>query len=165
MLFAAMVGSHFTIACPAGYEPPDDIWTKTLQLAEVTGARIAMTHDPVEAVNGADAVYTDTWTSMGQEVEKEKRTRAFALFQLNQDLLGKAKPDAIAMHCLPAHRGWEITDEVLDGPQLAVFDQAENRLHVQKAVIALRFNGSLRQSINARFCCCLRLASNRDFNL
>jgi ornithine carbamoyltransferase len=137
MLFAAKIGMHFSIACPAGYEPVKDLWNKTLELAEQTGAKIVLTHDPIEAVKDTDAVYTDTWISMGQESETEKRVKDFEGFQVNAALMSKAKSDAIAMHCLPAHRGYEITDEILDGSQSVVFDQAENRLHAQKAVIAL----------------------------
>lgn len=137
MLFAAKIGMHFAIACPAGYEPIPELWEKTLDIARATGSQITMTNNPQEAVSEACAVYTDTWVSMGQESETEKRLKDFAGFQVNDDLMKAALPDAIAMHCLPAHRGYEITDEVLDGPQSVVFDQAENRLHAQKAVIAL----------------------------
>lgn len=137
VLFAAKIGMHFAIACPAGYEPVKDIWAAAMALAESTGSKITITHDPIEAVTGADAVYTDTWVSMGQEEESEKRIKDFDGFQVNSKLLSAAKSDAIAMHCLPAHRGYEITDDVLDGKQSVVFDQAENRLHAQKAVIAL----------------------------
>lgn len=137
MLFAAKLGMHFSIACPTGYEPVEDLWNVTKNLASQTGSKIVLTHDPVEAVQEADAVYTDTWVSMGQEAETEKRVKEFHGFQVNAALMAKAKPDAIAMHCLPAHRGHEITDEILDGPQSVVFDEAENRLHAQKAVIAL----------------------------
>lgn len=137
MLFAAKLGMHFSIACPRGYEPVKDLWDLTLSIAAETGSDIVLTHDPVEAVRDADAVYTDTWVSMGQEDETEKRLKDFDGFQVNADLMAEAKPDAIAMHCLPAHRGHEITDDILDGPQSVVFDEAENRLHAQKAVIAL----------------------------
>lgn len=137
MLFAAKIGMHFSIACPSGYEPIKELWEKTLELAKESGSKIVMTDSPVEAVKDADAVYTDTWVSMGQEAEEEKRIKDFHGFQVNKELLGKAKSDVIAMHCLPAHRGHEITDDVLDGDRSVVFDQAENRLHAQKAVIAL----------------------------
>lgn len=137
MLFAAKVGMHFSIACPPGYEPVKDLWELTLEIAKGTGSKILLTHDPVEAVKDADAVYTDTWVSMGQESETEKRIKDFNGFQVNAELMAKAKLDVIAMHCLPAHRGYEITDDILDGKQSVVFDQAENRLHAQKAVIAL----------------------------
>jgi ornithine carbamoyltransferase len=137
MLFAAKIGMNFSIACPSGYEPIKDLWELTLQIAKQTGSNISLTYDPAEAVKDADAVYTDTWVSMGQEAETEIRIKDFQGFQVNAELMAKAKPDAIAMHCLPAHRGYEITDEILDGKQSVVFDQAENRLHAQKAVIAL----------------------------
>lgn len=137
MLFAAKVGMNFSIACPPGYEPSQEIWQTSLEFASQSGAIMQLTHDPAEAVIGADVVYTDTWISMGQEKESQERLKAFSGFQLNSALLVKAKPDAIAMHDLPAHRGYEITDEVMDGPQSVIFDQAENRLHAQKAVIAL----------------------------
>jgi ornithine carbamoyltransferase len=137
MLFAAKIGMHFSIACPPGYEPVADLWNTTLELAKSTGSKIVLTHDPIEAVQDADAVYTDTWVSMGQEDETAKRIKDFDGFQVNSALISKAKPNVIAMHCLPAHRGHEITDDILDGNQSVVFDQAENRLHAQKAVIAL----------------------------
>ncbi|MFN8553492.1 MAG: ornithine carbamoyltransferase [Candidatus Obscuribacterales bacterium] len=137
MLFAAKIGMHFSIACPVGYEPIKELWELTLSIASGTGSKIVLTNDPADAVRDADAVYTDTWVSMGQEDETEKRLKDFDGFQVNAGLMAKAKPDAIAMHCLPAHRGHEITDEILDGPQSVVFDEAENRLHAQKAVIAL----------------------------
>ncbi|MBD3368495.1 MAG: ornithine carbamoyltransferase [Candidatus Eisenbacteria bacterium] len=119
------------IGGPSGYEPDE----RLLENARSKGATIKVLDDPVEAVTGADAVYTDVWTSMGQESEKAERDATFRAFQLNEELLGHAAPDAIALHCLPAHRGEEITDGVMDGPQSAVFDQAENRLHIQKAVM------------------------------
>ena len=105
------------------------------EMAAKTGASIDVTRDPVEAVKNMDVVYTDTWTSMGQEAEAEKRKKVFPPFQLNTELLKNAKPTAIVMHCLPAHRGYEITDEVADGPQSRLFPQAHNRLHAQKAIL------------------------------
>jgi ornithine carbamoyltransferase len=137
MLLAAKVGTNFAIACPKQYLPDQRIWELTLELAKESGAEISVTDDPSEAVNGADAVYTDVWTSMGQEEESARRAIDFAGFQVNAALLKHAKANAIVMHCLPAHRGDEITSEVLDGLQSAVFDQAENRLHAQKAVLSL----------------------------
>jgi ornithine carbamoyltransferase len=110
---------------------------KALELAKISGAEITLSNDPYEAVANADAVYTDVWTSMGQEAEAKEREKIFAPYQLNCELMKHAKPDAIVMHCLPAHRGLEITDEVIDGPNSVVFDQAENRLHAQKAILAL----------------------------
>jgi ornithine carbamoyltransferase len=137
MLLAAKVGTHFSIACPEGYEPLPEIVARARAIATATGARIEIGRDPIAIVAGADAVYTDVWTSMGQEAERAERLRVFPPYQLNADLLREAKPDAVVMHDMPAHRGEEITDEVLDGPQSIVLDQAENRLHAQKAMLAL----------------------------
>jgi len=137
MLLSAKLGVHFTIACPENYAPDQEIWKKTLKFAQQTGSVISITDDPKQAVADADAVYTDTWTSMGQEEESAKREKAFANYQVNAQLLKGAKPDASVMHCLPAHRGMEVTSDVLDGPQSIVFDQAENRLHAQKAILSL----------------------------
>lgn len=137
MLVAAKLGANFTIACPEGYEPPAKIWNQAVSCAAISGAEIKLTHDPFEGVRNADFIYTDTWVSMGQEAEYESRKNAFANYQVNGSLIKKSSPKALVMHCLPAHRGQEITDEVMDGSQSVVFDQAENRLHVQKAVISL----------------------------
>lgn len=137
MLLAAALGTHFSLACPAGYEPAPDVVAQANALAAQTGARIEVGQDVRAMVDGADAVYTDVWTSMGQEAETAERLRVFPPYQVNAQLLSYAKPDAIVMHCLPAHRGEEITEDVLDGPQSVVFDEAENRLHAQKAVLAL----------------------------
>ena len=135
MLCVAKSGATLRIATPAGYEPLPRYRELAEKAARTTGGAIEIGTDPVAAVRGSDVVYTDVWTSMGQEQEYERRRRAFAGYQVNADLLRNAKADAIVMHDLPAHRGEEITDEVLDGPQSAVFDQAENRLHTQKAVL------------------------------
>ena len=137
MLLAAKVGTHFRLGCPAGYEPDEELWQTALAFAQETGAMLTLTHDPAEAVQDADAVYTDVWASMGQEEEAAARATIFAPFQVNAALMAHAKPDALVMHCLPAHRGEEITADVLDGPNSVVFDQAENRLHAQKAILAL----------------------------
>ena len=137
MLLAAKVGTHFRLACPEGYEPDAPLWQAALGFAAETGATLTLTHDPVEAVQDADAVYTDVWASMGQEEEAAERAQVFAPFQVNAALLAHAKSDALVMHCLPAHRGEEISAEVVDGPQSVVFDQAENRLHAQKAILSL----------------------------
>lgn len=137
LLLAATLGVDFSMGCPHKYEPQASIWMKALELAKVSGAEITLSNDPYEAVANADAVYTDVWTSMGQEAEAKEREKIFAPYQLNAKLMQHAKPDAIVMHCLPAHRGLEITDEVIDGPNSVVFDQAENRLHAQKAILAL----------------------------
>lgn len=135
MLGAAKTGMTLRIATPAGFEPSPRYRELAEAAARSTGARITYGQDPVAAVRDADVVYTDVWTSMGQEQEYERRRRAFQGFQVNRDLLANAKPGAIVLHDLPAHRGEEITDDVIDGPQSAVFDQAENRLHAQKAVL------------------------------
>jgi ornithine carbamoyltransferase len=135
MLGAAKTGMTLRVASPAGFEPLPRYRDLAEQTARSTGARITYGEDPIAAVRDADVVYTDVWTSMGQEQEYERRRRAFHGFQVNRELLANAKPDAIVLHDLPAHRGEEITDEVIDGPQSAVFDQAENRLHAQKAVL------------------------------
>ncbi|MDQ2686542.1 MAG: ornithine carbamoyltransferase [Armatimonadota bacterium] len=137
MLMAAKLGTHFSLSCPEGYEPDAELWQMALGFAAETGATLTLTHDPKEGVADADAVYTDVWASMGQEEETAARAQAFAAFQVNAELVSGAKPDALIMHCLPAHRGEEISAEVLDGPNSVVFDQAENRLHAQKAVLAL----------------------------
>lgn len=128
---AARFGFELVLACPSGYTPNAAV----LAEARAAGARIAVLRDPAQAAHQADVVYTDTWTSMGQEAEADQRRRVFAEYQVNASLLRLAKPDALVMHCLPAHRGEEITDDVMDGPQSVVFDQAENRLHVQKAIL------------------------------
>ncbi|RJP21706.1 MAG: ornithine carbamoyltransferase [Candidatus Abyssobacteria bacterium SURF_5] len=131
---AARLGFHFSIACPPGYEPLGEIVDECRAEA---GERIQVTHDAADALEDADVVYTDVWASMGQEHEAEQRNKVFAPYQLNKAALSLARPSALVMHCLPAHRNLEITDEVIDGPQSIVFDQAENRLHVQKAVLVL----------------------------
>ncbi len=131
----ALLGANFVIASPKGYELAAGPIETGKKLAAATGATIELTNDPLVAVKDADVIYTDTWTSMGQEAEAAERRKAFDGFQVNTGLLKVARPDAIVLHCLPAHRNEEITDEVMDGPQSAVFDQAENRLHAQKAVL------------------------------
>jgi ornithine carbamoyltransferase len=136
-LMAAKLGVDFTIACPKGYEPNQELWQKALSFANVTDSSLVITHSPTEAATAADAVYTDTWVSMGQEEESDRRKLEFQKYQVNSALMSHSKPDAIVMHCLPAHRGEEITDEIIDGNQSVVFDQAENRLHVQKALLSL----------------------------
>ncbi len=137
LLLAAKTGANMKVGCPSGYEPNPQILSLSKEIAAETGSSIAILENPREAISGADVVYTDVWASMGQESEAEERKKIFAAYQVNQELLQLASPDAIVLHCLPAHRGEEITDEVLDGPQSAVLDQAENRLHAQKAVLAL----------------------------
>jgi len=131
ILAAAMMGMEMAVAAPPGYEPD----RKILDQAESLGGRTAVLADPLEAVRGAEVVSTDTWVSMGDEAEAAKRVEAFRRYQVNSDLLRHAKDDAIVLHCLPAHRGHEITDEVMDGPKSAILDQSENRLHSVKAVL------------------------------
>lgn len=133
----AKVGMDVVIASPSGFEPDPAILAQARQDALETGAALTVVQDPEEAVSGADAVYTDVWASMGQEDQAEEKEKNFLRYQLNDQLIGKAKPDAIALHCLPAKRGKEITDEVMDGPQSAIFDESENRLHAHKAIMAL----------------------------
>jgi ornithine carbamoyltransferase len=133
----AKVGMDIAVATPKGYECNSEIVDKAIEDAKLTGCTVTITNDPVEAVANADAIYTDTWVSMGQESEKQERISIFQPYQVNKELFGKAKEDAIFLHCLPAYRGFEVTEDVIDGPQSAIFDEAENRLHAQKAVMAL----------------------------
>lgn len=137
LLLGVMLGHQMRVATPEGFEPEPEILDKAKAIGAETGGSVLLTHDPIEAVLGADAVYTDVWVSMGYETEREIRLRTFHKFQLNSKLLTHAKPDAVVLHCLPARRGEEITDEVLDGAQSAAWDEAENRLHTQKALLAL----------------------------
>ena len=130
----AVLGGELRLATPVTHQPARQVRQRALELAGRSGARIRWTDDPVEAVKGAHFIYTDVWTSMGQEAESERRRALFEPFQVNARLMRHA-PDAFVMHCLPAHRGEEITDDVLDGPRSIVFDQAENRLHAQKAIL------------------------------
>ena len=135
VLACAKTGVDCSIAVPEGYEPKKEIIELAKEYAKSTGAHIEVTHDPQAAVAGADAVYTDVWTSMGWEDEQEVRLKDFAPYQVNSDLMSHADEEAIFLHCLPAKRGEEVTGEVIDGPQSFVFQEAENRLHVQKAVM------------------------------
>jgi ornithine carbamoyltransferase len=139
ILGGALVGATMVVACPPGYEPDAGVVAQVRKL----GGTLEITTDAKEAASGADVLYTDVWISMGQEAEREQRREAFARYQVSERLLGFAKPAALVMHCLPAHRGEEITDGVLDGPRSIVLDQAENRLHAQKAVIFELLGGSL----------------------
>ncbi|MGB9514211.1 MAG: ornithine carbamoyltransferase [Candidatus Acidiferrum sp.] len=132
---AGKVGMHFTIACPPGYEPNRDILTEARADGMSTGSEIAVVHDPKKVLSTADAVYTDVWTSMGQEKETIERRRAFVGFQVDEVMMRMAPADALFMHCLPAHRGEEVSDEVLDGPRSVALEQAENRLHAHKAIL------------------------------
>jgi ornithine carbamoyltransferase len=131
ILLASLLGAEMVVASPPGFEPD----ARVLETARAWGGRITVTADVPEAATGADALYTDTWISMGQEAERTRRLEAFSRYQVNDRVVAFAKPGAVVMHCLPAHRGEEITDAVLDGPQSVALDQAENRLHVQKAVL------------------------------
>jgi ornithine carbamoyltransferase len=129
-------GFELALACPAGYEPADHL----LERAR-TAAKITLTRDPKEAIEGADVVNTDVWASMGQEDEQKKRERDFAGYTVDRAMMGRAASDAIFLHCLPAHRGEEVTADVIDGPQSRVWDEAENRLHIQKAIMAVLMGG------------------------
>jgi ornithine carbamoyltransferase len=137
MLTSMRLGMDFALGCPEGYNPNPDVVAQAEGLAAVSGAALQITHDPAAAVRGAHAVYTDVWASMGQEAEAHERRRAFRDFQVNADLFSQARPDAIFMHCLPARRGEEVTDEVMEHSRSAIFDQAENRLHAQKALLLM----------------------------
>jgi ornithine carbamoyltransferase len=138
VVVGALLGASMIVACPPGYEPEPRVLAQARRL----GGRVEVTEDARKAATGADVLYTDVWTSMGQEAQKVERQEAFSRYQLNETLVGFAKPAALVMHCLPAHRGEEITDAVLDGPHSIVLDQSENRLHAQKAVILDLLGGS-----------------------
>lgn len=137
MQAGALMGMDVRVGSPKGYQPAPEMLQRARDLAERHGATISVFDDPAAAVRDADVIYTDTWASMGQEEEHAERVRIFRAYQVNASLLGKAQGDALFMHCLPAHRGEEVTDEVMDGPHSVIFDQAENRLHAQKAILAL----------------------------
>lgn len=135
LLGCSLVGVEIIAACPKGYEPPAEIVKSARENASKSGGKVEITNDPEQAAKNADVVYTDVFISMGMEAEREQRTKAFQGFQVTPRLMALAKKDAIFMHCLPAHRGDEVAAEVIDGPQSVVFDQAENRMHAQKAVL------------------------------
>jgi ornithine carbamoyltransferase len=135
LLAGARVGANVRVATPAGYAPDAQIVADARRTAKETRGKIEVLRAPQEAVAGAQAIYTDVWTSMGQESETDERAAKFAPYQVNDELISLAAPDAVFLHCLPAHRGAEVTDAVMDGPRSIVFDQAENRLHVQKAIL------------------------------
>jgi ornithine carbamoyltransferase len=138
LLFAATkVGMDIALASPEGYELSNEVVELGQEFAAQSGSKVELVRDPAAAVRGADVVYTDVWVSMGQEEETERRLKVFPPYQVNATLVAQAKPDVMVMHCLPAHRGQEITDEVADGPNSVLFDQAENRMHAQKAILAL----------------------------
>ncbi len=135
-LLGALLGLEVRLAHPREYGPNQRIVERASALAADSGGRLAFGHDPLAAVDGADVVYSDAWTSMGQEAEAEARRDAFALYRVDDALLDRAAPDVVAMHCLPAHRGEEISSAVMDGPRSIIWQQSENRLHVQKALLA-----------------------------
>jgi ornithine carbamoyltransferase len=149
MLTAAALGSRFAIGCPSGFEPNKTVVKQAQKLAQRTGAVIEITNDVRAAVAGANAVYTDVWASMGQESEAVERDAIFRPYQVNSGLMSLAAANAVFMHCLPAHRGHEVTDEVLDSPQSVVFDEAENRMHVQNAIMVLLYSASVRSQKSA----------------
>lgn len=137
LLYAcAKAGMDMSVATPVGYECEDIVVENAKADAKATGATILTTHDPAEAIANADVVCTDTWTSMGQEAEKAERVKIFKDYQVNAELFAKSKEDSIFIHCLPAYRGYEVTEDVIDGPRSVIFDEAENRLHAQKAILA-----------------------------
>jgi ornithine carbamoyltransferase len=142
LLAGATAGMHVRVAGPAGFDPDPAVVARAGEIATGTGGSVRALRDPYQAVAGADVVATDAWTSMGQAGDERERAAALAPYQVNKQLLAAAAPDVIVLHCLPAHRGEEITDEVMDGPHSAVFDQAENRLHAQKALLAWLLEGS-----------------------
>jgi ornithine carbamoyltransferase len=144
LLTCACLGSTIRVAAPEGYGPNAQIVADAQEIADYTGAVIEVLNDPQAAVEGVDAVYTDAWASMGQELEAEKRARIFPPYQMNEELVAGAAPHAVFMHCLPAHRGEEITDAVMDSERSIVFEQAENRMHVQKAILYLLLGGESR---------------------
>jgi ornithine carbamoyltransferase len=150
LLTAALLGSVFTIATPPGYEPNGEVVAIAKATAAATGASINVTHDPIAAVTRADAVYTDVWASMGKESEAAQRRTVFAPYQVNPELISFAANHALFMHCLPAHRGDEVVDSVIDSSRSVVFDQAENRLHVQKAILFLLLSDSRQHLISGR---------------
>jgi ornithine carbamoyltransferase len=136
LLGCAKLGMRIRVACPAGFEPIPQVVERATEIAAETGGEVEITHDPTAATEGADILYTDVWASMGQEKEHAERVLVFTPFRIDVAAVARASDDAIVMHCLPAHRGEEITDEVIDGPHSVVWDQAENRLHAQKALLA-----------------------------
>ena len=137
LLAGARVGAHVTVATPKGYEPAAEVVAEARRAAKETHAKIELFHSAEEAVAGAQAIYTEVWASMGQEEETELRAKVFAPFQVNNSLMKLAAPDAVFLHCLPAHRGWEVSADVMDSPRSIVYDQAENRLHIQKAILLM----------------------------
>ena len=149
LLTSACLGSSIRIATPKGYSPNAEIVADARKIAKQTGARIELLTDPHAAVAGVDAVYTDAWASMGQEQEAGQRAAIFPPYQVNRQLMAEAAPHAVFMHCLPAHRGEEVTDEVMDSENSVVFEQAENRLHVQKSILYLLLGGAVRLPVRS----------------
>jgi ornithine carbamoyltransferase len=137
LLAGARLGAQIRVATPVGYEPAAEIVSEAKRAARETRAKIELFHSAQEAATGSQAIYTDVWASMGQEEETEARAKIFAPFQVNKALMKLAAPDAVFLHCLPAHRGWEVSAEVMDSPRSIAYDQAENRLHIQKAILLL----------------------------
>ncbi len=142
LIACTKVGMHMAVATPAGYEPIPQVVRRATEIAAETGGSVELTHDPKAAARDADVLYTDVWASMGQELEHGERALIFKPYQLSTDTVTAASSDVVVLHCLPAHRGEEITADVLDGPNSAVFDQAENRLHTQKALLSWLMTGS-----------------------
>jgi ornithine carbamoyltransferase len=149
LLTAALLGSRIRIATPKGYGPNPQILADANDIAKGTGGVIEVMTDPRKAVRGVDAIYTDAWTSMGREHEAEERNHIFPPYQVNDKLMAEAAPHAVFMHCLPAHRNEEVTDSVIDSVQSIVFDQAENRMHVQKAILMMLIGGRARLPIRS----------------
>src|SRR6267142_137517 len=145
MLTAASLGAKISIATPAGYKPDPEITAATLEIASRTGGQLTITEDPCEAVSGVDAIYTDVWASMGQEEETALRAKIFAAYQVNDALMARASAHSVFMHCLPAHREQEVSASVIDSDRSVVFDQSENRMHVQKAILLLLLGGGIRR--------------------
>jgi ornithine carbamoyltransferase len=149
MLTCACLGSSIRVSTPRSYSCTPEIVAEAKKIAKQTGAKLEFFTDPHAAVAGVDAIYTDTWASMGQEQESEKRAEIFPPYQVNRKLMAEAAPHAVFMHCLPAHRGEEATDEVMDSEQSVIFDQAENRLHVQKAILYILLGGAVRLPVRS----------------
>jgi ornithine carbamoyltransferase len=143
LLGAALTGMHMRVACPKGYEPNSEILRQGRKLARESAVKLSIVREPGEAAFDADILYTDVWVSMGQEKEREKRIRVFPGYQINDDLLKVAAPDSVVMHCLPAHRGFEITDEALEGPRSIVWRQAENKLHGAAGILGFLYTGGI----------------------
>lgn len=135
LLGAAILGVNITVSCPHGYEPDEEFVKQAREIAKSTGSRVSVSHEPRKDVSGADVIYTDVWVSMGEEKERERKEKEFKKFQVNSELVSHADRDCIFLHCLPAHRGLEVAADVIDGPRSRVFQEAENRLHTEKAVL------------------------------